>query len=123
MHHEIEVALRNSAKNKSLSNFISMFYQRTIGVRTLGQPLLCRLGFHKWQDYGKQVEVFWREPKGVGAFKYSSRYYSGDEMHSRTVYEKCLCKRCGAKVRRKFVTNSDGTMSCVGWEPDTEEAH
>ena len=93
-------------------------------VASLGEPFLCRLGFHKWQDCGKQLEVFWREPKGfAGAAKYSGRYYRGDEMHSRIVYEKCLCKRCGAKVRRRFVTNSDGTMSCIGWEPDTIETN
>jgi hypothetical protein len=31
------------------------------GVR-LTEPLLCSLGFHKWQNIGKAVEVFWQEP-------------------------------------------------------------
>ena len=30
-------------------------------------------------------------------------------------------QRCGMKLRRKFVTNDDGTLSCVGWESDNEE--
>jgi hypothetical protein len=80
----------------------------------LKEPLLCRLGLHKWQNYGKEVEIFWEEPPvGVGL--------RGKEMHREKVYEKCACKRCGVRLRRKLVTNSDGTLSCVGWEPDTEE--
>jgi len=86
----------------------------------LSEPLLCRLGFHKWQNYGKKVEVFWQEPPvGVGGGRYL--HPRSFERHSKTVYEKCLCRRCGVKLRRKFVTNSDGTLSCVGWEPDAEE--
>jgi len=88
----------------------------------MGVPFLCRLGFHKWHNYGRQVEVFWQESRaGIGGVRYSGRYY-GFAKHSETVYERSLCKRCGAKVRRKFATNPDGTLSCVGWEPDAEEA-
>jgi hypothetical protein len=42
------------------------------------------------------------------------------EGHSKLVYEGRECKRCGMKLRRKLVTNSDGTLSSIGWEPDTE---
>jgi len=40
---------------------------------------------------------------------------------SEVVYERRKCKRCSIKLRRKLVTNSDGTLSSVGWEPDNEE--
>ena len=83
----------------------------------LGEPLLCRLGFHKWQNYGDEVVVSWKEPA----------YHMGRatwlESHDEAVYEGRECKRCGMKLRRKFVENSDGTFSCVGWEPDTEETN
>ena len=46
---------------------------------------------------------------------------SNIETHSKVVYEGRECTRCGMKLRRKFVRNSDGTLSCVGWEPDNEE--
>lgn len=82
----------------------------------MSQPLLCRLGFHKWQNYGNKVEIFWEEPPlGVG--------FRRKERRSKTVHEKCACKRCGVKLRRKFANNSDGTLSCVGWEPDNEEVN
>lgn len=41
--------------------------------------------------------------------------------HSKAVYEGRECKRCGLKLRRKLVRNSDGTLSAIGWETDTEE--
>jgi hypothetical protein len=85
----------------------------------LGRPLLCRLGFHKWQNYGKETEVFWKEPqyglKGPSRYGHTSRL----EMHGETVHEQRVCKRCGLRLRRVIVTNSDGTLSCVGWKPDT----
>ena len=84
----------------------------------LKKPLLCRLGFHKWRDYGGIVEVFWpevtyvQEPPRLGSQVFSD----GEAVHERRG-----CKRCGTKLRRRLVTNSEGTLSCVGWEPDTEE--
>jgi hypothetical protein len=99
----------------------------------LGDPILCRLGFHKWQDYGKEVEVFWQEPAplnlGIQGTKYAGRRGTpaslpddpptgtNFETHNKIVHEGRECTRCGTKLRRKFVTNSDGTLSCVGWEP------
>jgi hypothetical protein len=97
----------------------------------MGDPILCRLGFHKWQNYGDQVVISWGEPETV----YSEGTIGGwthgadglpprkeeRELHNRVVYEGKQCKRCGIKLKRRFVTNSDGTLSCVGWEPDTEE--
>jgi hypothetical protein len=95
-------------------------------VGCLSEPLLCRLGFHKWQDYGKKVEVFWQEPTFWKAgVKHSWGTTAGSQQcniqtHSKMVYEGRECKRCGMRLRRKFVTNSDGTLACVGWEPDNE---
>jgi hypothetical protein len=98
----------------------------------LREPLLCRLGFHKWQDYGKQVEVFWEEPPPLnlgirgrpGAPVWSPKNpKSNVETHSKVVHQGHECARCGMKLRRKLVTNSDGTLSSIGWEPDTEETH
>jgi len=80
--------------------------------------LLCRFGLHRWQDYGSKVEVFWEEPPlGVGGYRYLSH---SKERHSKTLYEKCVCKRCGIRLRRRLVTNSDGTVSSIGWELDEE---
>jgi len=89
-------------------------------VAYLREPLLCRLGFHKWQDYGNKIEVSWQEPSlDVGGYRYLHPH--SFERHSKFVFEKCLCKRCGVKIKRKLVTNSDGTSSCIGWQPDIEE--
>jgi hypothetical protein len=94
----------------------------------LGEPLLCRLGFHKWQNYGKKIEVFWEEPNHIKAgikdgFGTSVGPPRGNiEVRSKSVYEGRECKRCGIKLRRKLVTNSNGTLSSVGWEPNTEGA-
>ncbi|HML03420.1 MAG TPA: hypothetical protein VK487_08620 [Candidatus Bathyarchaeia archaeon] len=103
----------------------------------MGNPLLCRLGFHKWRDYGKEFEVFWKEPAPVGVgiqgargatrggaiAPDSSQQPTGAnfETHSKIVHEGRECTRCGMRLKRKFTTNSDGTLSSVGWEPDTEE--
>ena len=98
----------------------------------MSEPILCRLGFHKWRDYGKQVEVFWQEPAplnlGIKGTKYSGTGLPKDgptgtnfETHSKIVHEGRECMRCGIRLKRIFATNSDGTLSCVGWEPDNEE--
>jgi len=54
------------------------------------------------------------------AHAYFPQHKVARAVHSEVMYEKCVCKRCGIKLRRKLVTNSDGTLSCVGREPDTE---
>ena len=88
-------------------------------VDCLSAPFLCRLGFHKWRNYGDEVEVFWEEPPlRIARNKYLSH---NEERHSETVYEGRECKRCSIKLRRKFVTNSNGTLSCVGWETGSED--
>jgi hypothetical protein len=101
----------------------------------MGEPLLCRLGFHKWQDYGEQVVISWKEPCIVGP-AYCGRgswSLSPDglparkealEPHSNVVYEGKQCKRCGIKLMRRFVKNKDSTLSSVGWEePHDEETN
>jgi hypothetical protein len=75
----------------------------------LGQPLLCRIGFHKWENYGEERQIFWQEPGLI----------YGLSTKSKVVYEKRRCLRCGVKLKRIFSTNPDGTLSSVGWTPDT----
>jgi hypothetical protein len=95
----------------------------------MSQPLLCRLGFHKWQNYGEQVEVFWKQPALTkGGVRWGKQHMQRDvdvkgvlETHGEIVYEGHECKRCGLKLKRIFVTDSDGTLSCIGWEPDTDK--
>jgi hypothetical protein len=43
------------------------------------------------------------------------------DVHNEVVYEGQQCKRCGIKIMRRFVKNSDGTLPCIGWKPDTEK--
>jgi hypothetical protein len=83
---------------------------------SVNKPLLCKLGLHKWQNYGEKIEVFWRDrPR---ATLYGPTY---ERARGEVVYKKRRCKRCGIKLRRTLVTNSDGTLSCIGWETDTGE--
>lgn len=83
----------------------------------MGDPILCKLGFHKWQNYGNQVVVSWQEPT------LSQARWRALEKHSKAVYPERKCERCGIRLRRKLVTNPDGTLSSVGWEPDTVETN
>jgi hypothetical protein len=76
----------------------------------LGKPLLCRLGMHKWENYGKEIQIFWQEPGLI----------YGLTTHSTVVFEKRKCLRCGVRLRRKLIENPDGTLASVGWLPDTE---
>jgi hypothetical protein len=75
----------------------------------VGEPLSCRLGFHKWENYGEERQIFWQEP----GFVY------GLTTKSKVVFDKRRCLRCGVKLKRIFSTNPDGTLSSVGWAPDT----
>lgn len=65
---------------------------------------------------GKGVAV---AGKGVGTSEHLPR--NNFEVHSENVYEGKQCKRCGIKLMRRFARNPNGTVSCVGWEPYTEE--
>jgi len=98
-----------------------------VKVRGLGKPILCRLGLHKWRNTGNPVEVSSQEPTlikgGVGrgiATNVGVRE-GGLEVSRRAVYEGKECKRCGRKLRRRIVTNEDGTHSTIGWEDVTNK--
>jgi hypothetical protein len=92
--------------------FISLqlmfFLSRTGGC--LSKTLLCRLGLHKWANYGKEIQIFWQEPGVI----------YGLTTKSKLVFEKRRCLRCGLQLRRKLIENPDGTLASVGWLPDTE---
>ena len=92
-----------------ISLLIHVFSEQSGGC--LGQPLSCRLGFHRWENYGEERQIFWQEP----GFVY------GLTTKSKVVYEKRRCLRCGVKLKRIFSTNPDGTLSSVGWTPDARD--
>jgi len=113
-----------------------------VGLFSLGKPFLCRLGFHKWQNYGSQIIVSQKEPNefrgriyvanergsySMGSVPSSAPPPSGELQgafvaYGKPVYEKTKCTRCGMKLKRKLQKNSDGTLSSIGWAPFTEEA-
>jgi len=76
--------------------------------------LLCRLRLHKWKDYGDQVVITWSEPQIMSTDLASK---------SDVVYTKAKCLRCGIRKKRILAGNTDGTMSCVGWSPLSEEEY
>lgn len=82
--------------------------------------LLCGLGLHKWRDFGESVVVTWTEPSpGMGRLQAQWRPVVGEvrfDQGSRRVFTERECLRCGIAMKRKIVTNSDGTLSCVGWD-------
>lgn len=85
---------------------------------------LCKLGLHKWRNYGDPVTVTWEEPyhRWKGLYHMWSglrKRPSGSSFHtrSRVVFTKRECLRCGISMKRILVKNADGTLSCVGWEP------
>lgn len=82
--------------------------------------MLCRLGLHKWEDYGDEVQVFWNEPQLLAGTP-SVRNDSDVDVKSKVVHSKRQCLRCGMKLKRKFLINPDGTVSVAGWELDNEE--
>ena len=113
-----------------------------MGLVSLGEPLLCRLGFHKWQDYGNKIIVSRKEPNEFRGRTYVANERGSYSMgsvpsppppppsgelqgafvaYSERVYEKTKCTRCGMMLKRKLQKNSDGTLSSIGWELDTEE--
>ena len=78
--------------------------------------------------------VSWKEPVATGgggiATPHAKQPLGPDvlpahsearEAHSEVVYEGKQCKRCGMKLMRRFVKNSDGTLSSVGWELTTRK--
>jgi hypothetical protein len=83
---------------------------------------LCKLGLHKWRDYGESVVVTWKErtqwgpPHTLSTRKFRSRFGT----HSREVFTRRKCLRCGVDLKRRLVKNPDGSLSCVGWDSAPE---
>ncbi len=68
---------------------------------------LCRMGLHKWRNYGDRVKIQWREPGFIPGIKTT--------RHTEVFTER-ECLRCGVRERRKFFDNIDGTKAAAGWE-------
>jgi len=73
----------------------------------VSKPLLCRLGLHKWKNFGKQVLITWQEPGLLPLTKKDMQKY---------VFCERECLRCGIREKRKFLENIDGTLGAAGWE-------
>jgi hypothetical protein len=69
--------------------------------------LLCRLGLHRWKNYGEIVKISWKEPGFVP---------STTEKIEKYVHSERMCLRCGMKEKRIYAGNRDGSQAAVGWE-------
>ena len=69
--------------------------------------ILCKLGAHKWKNFGDRVVVVWREPGLLIGTKVTKM---------KRVYCDRECLRCGIRETRKFVENIDGTIAAAGWK-------
>ncbi len=84
---------------------------------------LCKLGLHKWRNYGESVVVTWEETlhrwywlyQMWNGFRRRPRSFRF-RTRSRAVSRKKECLRCGTSMKRILVKNVDGTLSSVGWE-------
>ena len=81
---------------------------------------LCRLGLHDWRNYGESIVITWKEPTVAKMRAYEIPHTS---THSRKVFTKRECLRCGIGMKRKLVNNPDGTLSSIGWEPLSESEY
>jgi len=90
-------------------------------VKVQNPNLLCKLGLHKWRNYGESVVVTWKEPI-YGAGRVPLRIRRRLPLHTRgkKVLSKRKCLRCRINMKRILVKNPDGTLSSVGWEPISE---
>ncbi len=93
---------------------------------TSGAPnWLCKLGLHKWEDFGESVVVTRREPMShVWIARHAPtwahrkwRRWGGipKKFLGKKVRTKRKCLRCGINMKRILVKNPDGTLSSVGW--------
>jgi hypothetical protein len=69
--------------------------------------LLCRLGLHKWKNYGEIVKISWKEPGFVPSTTTKIEKYVQSER---------MCLRCGIKEKRIYAGNPDGSQAAIGWE-------
>ncbi len=85
---------------------------------------LCKLGFHKWREYGESVVVTWKERTQWGSARdptlSTRKVLSRFGTHSREVFTRRKCLRCGVDLKRRLVKNPDGSLSCVGWDSAPE---
>lgn len=93
-------------------------------VKRRASNWLCKLGLHKWRNYGESVMVTWREPtskrvRPSTTTDPNSRF----RTQSREVLTKRKCLRCGIGMKRRLVKNADGTLSCVGWDQLSESEY
>ncbi len=79
------------------------------------QNLLCKLGLHRWRDYGESVVIAWKVPE-ISLISAGRRLVQKSEES----FTKKKCLRCGIEMKRKLIHNPDGTLSCIGWEPLSE---
>ena len=70
-------------------------------------PILCRLGVHKWKNYGEIVKISWKEPGFVPATT---------EKIEKLVHSERMCLRCGIKEKRIYAENRDGSQAAIGWD-------
>jgi hypothetical protein len=84
----------------------------TIDQRYTMPTLLCRIGIHKWRDYGDQVIVAWKEPGIIFGLK---------ATRMKRVYCDRECVRCSVKETRKFYENINGTLAPAGWQRVPED--
>jgi len=82
---------------------------------------LCRLGLHKWRNYGESVVVTWKEHIHDSRHRITrTGIRSRSRTESKQVFTNRECLRCGIRMKRRLVRNSDGTLSSFGWEPISE---
>jgi len=101
-------------KPSSSSPYLLFIMERDTGQseKRRSIPLVCRLGMHKWKDYGEIAKITWKEPGFVP---------STTEKIEKYVYSERQCLRCGIRLKRIFAPNRDGTQAAIGWEKVTNE--
>jgi hypothetical protein len=88
---------------------------------TSGTPnWLCKLGLHKWEDYGESVMLTRKEPMTYVWPTWAHRKWrrwrgTPKKFLGKKVRTKRKCLRCGINMKRILAKNLDGTLSSVGW--------
>jgi len=92
------------AKNVWAKEFYSSLNSSSLRIRLL-PALLCKLGFHKWKNYGEQVMVVWREPGFLPGTKVNKKKH---------VFSKRSCLRCRVTEEKQFSETIDGQLEITG---------
>jgi hypothetical protein len=104
---------------ETLKSDVAAFY-----VKRRNPNWLCKLGLHKWRNYGESVVVTWKEPASkAGPIPTTNSLRLRFRTQSREVFTKKKCLRCGISMKRRLVKNADGTLSCIGWDPISESEY